>query len=84
MGGAVVDSHERLSDCRQTRCNGEHDIPLIRRKPGALRNGATFADMLEPSQQSQVIDECAPSGQGRLRVASHPLALHTYPPSLYR
>jgi hypothetical protein len=26
-------------------------IPLLERKPGALRNGAPFADMREPLQQ---------------------------------
>ena len=45
---AVVTSHERLSDRGQTQYNWEHYIPLIQRKPGALRNGAPFADMPEP------------------------------------
>ena len=48
---AVVASHERLSDRGQTQYNWEHYIPLIQRKPGALRNGAPFADMPEPLQQ---------------------------------
>ena len=29
----------------------EHYIPRVQRKPGALRNGAPFADMPEPLQQ---------------------------------
>ena len=44
-------SHERLSDRGQTRYDWQHYIPLIQRKPGALRNGAPFADMPEPLQQ---------------------------------
>ena len=44
-------SHERLSDRGQTRYDWQHYIPLIERKPGALRNGAPFADMPEPLQQ---------------------------------
>jgi transposase len=48
---AVVASHERLSDRGQTQYNWQHYIPLIQRKPGALRNGAPFADMPEPLQQ---------------------------------
>ena len=48
---AVVASHERLSDRGQTQYNWEHYIPLVQRKPGALRNGAPFADMPEPLQQ---------------------------------
>ena len=44
-------SHERLSDAGQTRYDWQHYIPLLQRKPGALRNGAPFADMPEPLQQ---------------------------------
>ena len=48
---AVVASHERLSDRGQTRHDWQRYIPLVQRKPGALRNGAPFADMPEPLQQ---------------------------------
>jgi hypothetical protein len=44
-------SHERLSDRGQTKYDWQHYIPLIQRKPGALRNGAPFLDMPEPLQQ---------------------------------
>ncbi len=47
----IVASHERLSDRGQTKYDWQHYIPLIQRKPGALRNGAPFADMPEPLQQ---------------------------------
>ena len=47
----VVARHERLSDRGQTRYDWQHYIPLLQRKPGALRNGAPFADMPEPLQQ---------------------------------
>jgi hypothetical protein len=50
-GDAVVAIHERLSDRGQTRYDWQHYIPLIQRKPGALRNGAPFADMPEPLLQ---------------------------------
>ena len=50
-GDTVVASHERLSDRGQTKYDWQHYIPLIQRKPGALRNGAPFADMPEPLQQ---------------------------------
>jgi hypothetical protein len=49
-GDAVVASHERLSDRGQTKYDWQHYIPLVQRKPGALRNGAPFADMPEPLQ----------------------------------
>jgi transposase len=48
---AFVAGHERLSMSGQTRYNWQHYIPLIQRKPGALRNGAPFADMPEPLQK---------------------------------
>jgi hypothetical protein len=48
---AMVASHERLSDRGQTKYDWQHYIPLIQRKPGALRNGAPFLDMPDPLQQ---------------------------------
>jgi transposase len=48
---AVVASHLRCFERNQTRYDWQHYIPLIERKPGALRNGAPFADMPEPLQQ---------------------------------
>ena len=50
-GDSIVARHERLSDRGQTQYDWQHYIPLIQRKPGALRNGAPFADMPEPLQQ---------------------------------
>ena len=43
----IVASHERLGERSQTRYDWQHYIPLVQRKPGALRNGAPFADMPE-------------------------------------
>ena len=48
--GEVV-RHERLFDRGQTRYDWQHYLPLIERKPGALRNGAPFADLPEPLQR---------------------------------
>jgi len=47
-GDVVVASHERLSDRGHTSYDWQHYIDLVQRKPGALRNGAPFADMPEP------------------------------------
>jgi transposase len=47
----VVARHERLSDAGGTRYDWQHYIPLVQRKPGALRNGAPFADMPAPLKQ---------------------------------
>lgn len=47
----MVASHLRCFERSQTRYDWQHYIPLIERKPGALRNGAPFADMPEPLQR---------------------------------
>ena len=43
-----VASHRRLLDRDQTSYDWLHYVPLIERKPGALRNGAPFEDMPPP------------------------------------
>ena len=50
-GDCVVAEHERLTDKSKTRYDWQHYIPLVQRKPGALRNGAPFADLPEPLQR---------------------------------
>ena len=45
---ARIARHVRLMDRDQIRYDWQHYIPLIERKPGALRNGAPFADMPQP------------------------------------
>ena len=48
---AVVASHARCFERNQTHYDWPHYIPLIERKPGALRNGAPFADLPESLQR---------------------------------
>ena len=45
---AWVASHTRLFDRDQTSYDWQHTIPLLARKPGALRNGAPFIEMPAP------------------------------------
>ncbi len=47
----VVARHERLRNSGEIRYDWQHYIPLLQRKPGALRNGAPFVDMPEPLQR---------------------------------
>jgi len=49
-GDAVVARHERLNSKTQTRYDWRHYVPLIQRKPGALRNGALFDGLPAPLQ----------------------------------
>jgi hypothetical protein len=48
---ALIASHARLLDRDQVSYDWQHYIPLIERKPGALRNGAPFADLPAPLRQ---------------------------------
>jgi transposase len=50
-GEAIVARHERLNSESQTRYDWQHYVPLVQRKPGALRNGAPFADLPEALQR---------------------------------
>jgi hypothetical protein len=94
-GDTAVASHERLGDESQTRYDWQHYIPLVQRKPGALRNGAPFADMPEALQQlrrgllrqsggdrvmAQVLAIVATAGLDAVLVAVE-LALESGPPS---
>jgi hypothetical protein len=54
-------SHPRSFDRKQVLYDWQHYIPLIERKPGALRNGAPFADMPEPLQRCAA---CCSSAKG--------------------
>jgi len=94
-GETIVASHERRGDEGQTRYDWQHYIPLVQRKPGALRNGAPFADLPEPLQQlrrallrepggdrvmAQVLAIVASAGLDAVLVAVE-LALESAPPS---
>ena len=44
----IVAEHERLAGKGKTAYDWQHYIPLVQRKPGALRNGAPFLELPEP------------------------------------
>ena len=48
---AVIADHARVVDRDHTVFDWQHYVPLIERKPGALRNGAPFAE-LPPALQT--------------------------------
>lgn len=52
--GKEVARHERKFTRGQTYYNYQHYLPILARKPGALRNGAPFADMVLPEELSKV------------------------------
>ena len=47
----VIAEHARAVDRDQVVYDWQHYVPLIERKPGALRNGAPFADLPAPLQR---------------------------------
>ena len=49
--GKVVAEHGRVLDRDRVVYDWRHYVPLIERKPGALRNGAPFVDLPEPLRQ---------------------------------
>ncbi len=69
---AVVARHERLNSEGQTRYDWQHYVPLIQRKPGALRNGAPFEDLPVPLQTLRRSLLRNPGGD---RAMAHVLAL---------
>jgi len=46
-GEEIIARHLRLSNKGQVRYDWQHYVPLLERKPGALRNGAPFEDLPE-------------------------------------
>jgi len=48
---AIIAEHPRASERDRVIYDWQHYVPLIERKPGALRNGAPFADLPEPLQR---------------------------------
>lgn len=47
-GERIVADHQRLEGEGRAHYDWQHYVPLLQRKPGALRNGAPFADLPEP------------------------------------
>jgi hypothetical protein len=48
---SIVAEHARMLDRDRVVYDWQHYLPLVERKPGALRNGAPFADLPEPLQR---------------------------------
>lgn len=48
--GKEVGRHERKFTRGQTYYNPNHYFPILKKKPGALRNGAPFVDMILPDE----------------------------------
>jgi transposase len=67
----LIARHVRLFDRDQVSYDWQHYIPLLERKPGALRNGAPFAELPEPLVSLQKLLGQRPGGN---RVMAEVLA----------
>lgn len=52
--GQEVGRHERKFTIGGTYYNWHHYLPILAKKPGALRNGAPFSDMILPDELNKV------------------------------
>jgi transposase len=62
--GVVVGEHARKFGRNQTEYDPWHYVPVLARKPGALRNGAPFKDWLLPGALEKVRRKLAGSDDG--------------------
>jgi transposase len=62
--GAIVGNHQRCFGRGRTIYDPWHYVPVLARKPGALRNGAPFKDWVLPSALNRVRQRLAQAGDG--------------------
>ena len=62
--GAIVGAHRRRFGCDQIAYDPWHYVPVLARKPGALRNGAPFKDWPLPGALAKVRRRLAGSDDG--------------------
>jgi len=62
--GAVVSEHPRRFGRGETSYDPWHYVPVLAKKPGALRNGAPFKDWLLPAAIEQIRRKLAGSADG--------------------
>jgi hypothetical protein len=73
QAGKLVGEHARCFGRDQTRFDPWHYVPVLARKPGALRNGAPFKDWLLPAGLERIRRKLAGTAGGdRQMVASWP------------
>lgn len=62
--GVVVAEHHRRFGRDETAYDPWHYVPVLARKPGALRNGAPFKDWVLPSAMEKIRRKLAGSADG--------------------
>ena len=64
QAGQLVGQHARCFGRDQTRFDPWHYVPVLARKPGALRNGAPFKDWLLPAGLERIRRKLAGTADG--------------------
>ena len=64
QGGKIVGEHPRHFGRDQTVFDPWHYVPVLARKPGALRNGAPFKDWLLPAGMERIRRKLTGSADG--------------------
>src|ERR1700712_2525677 len=70
QAGQLVGEHARSFGRDQTRFDPWHYVPVLARKPGALRNGAPFKDWLLPAGLERIRRKLAGSADGDRQMVS--------------
>jgi len=66
--GVIVGEHKRLFGRDQTTYDPWHYVPVLARKPGALRNGAPFKDWVLPASLERVKRRLAANRDGNRQM----------------
>jgi len=66
--GRIVAEHQRSFDRGQTIYDPWHYVPVLARKPGALRNGAPFKDWVLPAAMDRVRRRLAGADDGNRQM----------------
>ena len=66
--GRIVAEHQRSFDRGQTIYDPWHYVPVLARKPGALRNGAPFKDWVLPAAMDRVRRRLASADDGNRQM----------------
>ncbi|WP_419741357.1 Mu transposase domain-containing protein [Ruegeria sp.] len=67
--GEIVGEHERCFGRGKTIFNPWHYVPVLKRKPGALRNGAPFRDWDLPPAMTQIWTHLRGTSDGDRQLA---------------
>ena len=66
--GRIVGEHPRSFGCRDTVYDPWHYVPVLARKPAALRNGAHFKDRVLPAAMERVRRKLAGAEDGNRQM----------------